>query len=719
MTASPPDLTIVIPFYDETAFLRMAVRSVLAQGLAAEVIVVNDNPDRFGPDDIAALDLPGAVQVLHHPRNLGLSSARNTGMAAARGKWIGFLDADDYYLNDGLAAQMHLARTSGADMVQANCLLTRHGLPDLQPLERETALFARPNSGAGLKGLEEAQFITSSWSSLYRRGFLADNGLMFDPEQIKFEDRLFVLQTVTAARRIAVLGQASRVWRRRTGSISVSGADAAVLRLQVQLLEKCLAHMRGFGSGPDVPQRFWKRETFNTVSRLIWDIDVVAALAEEAPGVAELGPRVMALMAECTLGQQIFDDPVVRKISRVGMKTRKGMIRRVDFFVIARAMREGDFAQAAALMAARRPAVAARTARVRSVEGRRLVLHLGMHKTGSTALQALMSERQGELRREGVLFPRTGLAMDHAAVRAQGFPGHLGLLEAARRDNDIIWRELRREVADAGCDTVVISCENMLLPLTSEREAVIAHLMARFRGFRSVDVVMFVRRPDVWAEMFFRELVANGNRLGARTLEEFLVDFGGVLTDLPSLLAPFEAATGNRVRLLDYDAATGSGTLWQALVQGAGLSVALCGADGRGAAVALCLAGPGGGSGGAGVDRDGQRSGPTHPGLARVLWRIGRPRVRRGAAFVAKGSGRADRRLCGQVGRFCRRPRLCARPCSPARRGHGRGLGRTAGAANGAGPANHRIAGPQCRCRKPWQAGSGPARRDGRDKAGG
>ena len=40
------------------------------------------------------------------------------------------------------------------------------------------------------------------------------------------------------------------VWRRRTGSISVSGADATVLRLQVQLLEKCLAHMQTHTLGP-------------------------------------------------------------------------------------------------------------------------------------------------------------------------------------------------------------------------------------------------------------------------------------------------------------------------------------------------------------------------------------------------------------------------------------------------------------------------------------
>ena len=109
MTPPPAVLSIIIPFYNETAYLRMAVRSVLSQGLdAVEVIVVNDNPAVFAPADIAALNLPAQVRVLHHDGNRGLPAARNTGIAASTGDLIGFLDADDYYLTDGLARQVEL-----------------------------------------------------------------------------------------------------------------------------------------------------------------------------------------------------------------------------------------------------------------------------------------------------------------------------------------------------------------------------------------------------------------------------------------------------------------------------------------------------------------------------------------------------------------------------------------------------------------------------------
>jgi glycosyltransferase involved in cell wall biosynthesis len=81
-----PPLTIIITFYDETAYLDMAVSSVSGQGIdEIELIIVNDNPARFGPDYFEGLGLPDGTRVLHHDVNKGLAAARNTGIDAARG----------------------------------------------------------------------------------------------------------------------------------------------------------------------------------------------------------------------------------------------------------------------------------------------------------------------------------------------------------------------------------------------------------------------------------------------------------------------------------------------------------------------------------------------------------------------------------------------------------------------------------------------------------
>src|SRR4051794_32424251 len=95
-------VSVIIPVYNRQILGERALRSVLAQNVPAmEVIVVDDGsqpPFRL-PDDAAAL---AHVHLVRHPQNLGVSSARNTGVEKAQGEWIAHLDSDDYWLADTL-----------------------------------------------------------------------------------------------------------------------------------------------------------------------------------------------------------------------------------------------------------------------------------------------------------------------------------------------------------------------------------------------------------------------------------------------------------------------------------------------------------------------------------------------------------------------------------------------------------------------------------------
>ncbi|MEO1314069.1 MAG: glycosyltransferase family 2 protein, partial [Pseudomonadota bacterium] len=115
-----PDIAIVIPIYGHSALADEAIAAALALSgpLAHVVIAVDDgcpNPETRIALDGWAQRAPGRFHHLHQP-NSGLSAARNTGIAAANGDWIGFLDADDYYTVGGLAAQHDFARQTGADI---------------------------------------------------------------------------------------------------------------------------------------------------------------------------------------------------------------------------------------------------------------------------------------------------------------------------------------------------------------------------------------------------------------------------------------------------------------------------------------------------------------------------------------------------------------------------------------------------------------------------
>jgi glycosyltransferase involved in cell wall biosynthesis len=99
-------VSVVIPVYNRSAELRRAIRSVLAQSYTDfELIVVDD----ASIEDIAAVvDEFGdkRLRLIRKTVNQGAASARNTGIEAATGRWVAFLDSDDEWLPRKLERQI-------------------------------------------------------------------------------------------------------------------------------------------------------------------------------------------------------------------------------------------------------------------------------------------------------------------------------------------------------------------------------------------------------------------------------------------------------------------------------------------------------------------------------------------------------------------------------------------------------------------------------------
>jgi glycosyltransferase involved in cell wall biosynthesis len=94
-------VSTIIPVYNGAATIARAIDSALAQDFAAqEIIVVNDGST---DDTKGILDRYGDTIRTIHQSNRGLSLARNAGIAIARGEYIAFLDADDYWLQGHLS----------------------------------------------------------------------------------------------------------------------------------------------------------------------------------------------------------------------------------------------------------------------------------------------------------------------------------------------------------------------------------------------------------------------------------------------------------------------------------------------------------------------------------------------------------------------------------------------------------------------------------------
>ena len=155
-TAKPADVTlvsVVIPCYNAAAFLERTLQSVLDQTHRdLEAIVVDDaSTDGSGAivDLVARRD--ARVRILRRDRNAGTPGApRNDGVAAARGEWIAFLDADDLWHPRKLELQLQMLREHGALMC-STAMIDFRDEADIRPTEPSRPLVRRVDLGMQLR----------------------------------------------------------------------------------------------------------------------------------------------------------------------------------------------------------------------------------------------------------------------------------------------------------------------------------------------------------------------------------------------------------------------------------------------------------------------------------------------------------------------------------------------------------------------------------------
>jgi glycosyltransferase involved in cell wall biosynthesis len=207
---SPDLVSVVIPTRDRAELAARAVRSVLAQTWHdLEVVVVIDGPDSRTEFTLRRID-DDRLRLVRLAENVGGSSARNSGVASSRGKWVAFLDDDDEWLPTKLEQQIGEARAAvaaspivctrvlaksplgeyvwprrlpGADEPLSEYLFSRRGLFQGEGLIQSSMilaprdLFLRVPFTAGLPGHQD-------WDWILRAGAVGGTAVLFVPEAL-------------------------------------------------------------------------------------------------------------------------------------------------------------------------------------------------------------------------------------------------------------------------------------------------------------------------------------------------------------------------------------------------------------------------------------------------------------------------------------------------------------------------------------------------------
>lgn len=196
-----PVVSIIVPVYNSSRYLDECLDSLVNQSLyEIEIICVND----ASTDDSLSIIQKWAkkddrIKVINSPVNRNVGGARNLGIKAAVGDYIGFVDSDDYVSKD-LYKTLIDASQRDADAVTSN-LYTKFGIKSIQ--------IRNFKSDVDLNNQDEIKrhstaFGCRVWTSIFKRTYIIENRLFF-PENVYFEDLPVIHCMLLLANRVVVV----------------------------------------------------------------------------------------------------------------------------------------------------------------------------------------------------------------------------------------------------------------------------------------------------------------------------------------------------------------------------------------------------------------------------------------------------------------------------------------------------------------------------------
>ena len=109
-------VSVIVPAYNSAHFIRQALDSALAQEVPMEILVIDDGSRDNLDQVMKRYQSEPRIRYLKNEKNIGVAATRNRGVSLARGNYIAFLDADDYWMKDKLKKQLAL-------MKETNCVI--------------------------------------------------------------------------------------------------------------------------------------------------------------------------------------------------------------------------------------------------------------------------------------------------------------------------------------------------------------------------------------------------------------------------------------------------------------------------------------------------------------------------------------------------------------------------------------------------------------------
>lgn len=225
----PAPLSVVVAVHDVEPWIEECLESVArCVPAGTEVVLVDDgSSDRSGAfcDDAAA---GRPLWWVVHQANAGLGAARNVGVGASTGEYLGFVDGDDTLLPP-YAGLLAAAREQNLPLATGAVLRT-DGERSWPSGLHQRALAPLGDVG-DIRRDHSLIYDTTAWNKVYRRSFLHDHALRF-PEGVLYEDLPLTIPALCLAGRVAVVHSPVYAWRSRREGLSITQRRYELRNLQ-------------------------------------------------------------------------------------------------------------------------------------------------------------------------------------------------------------------------------------------------------------------------------------------------------------------------------------------------------------------------------------------------------------------------------------------------------------------------------------------------------
>lgn len=291
-----PKVSIIVPIYNVEPYIEECLQSVMRQTYSGmiECILVDDcgtdNSMEIAERLIGVYDGPIDFKVLHHEQNRGLSAARNTGIDAACGEYVYFLDSDDWISDDCIEKLAQPLGRKQYDYVIGHFAVDGKDSFLACPEGEYHKKGLKPNKGDGAQA--------AVWNRLFRKTFLVDNQLYFEVGKVQ-EDSIFAFDLACVEREYYIVDSITYYYRIRENSITTNKDQFTKLigligwfhSLRDRVSQDKYKNLDGIYDY----YLFWVKRVFGEISSVEMDEKMLDYVQKETYGFLDVIPNISYL----------------------------------------------------------------------------------------------------------------------------------------------------------------------------------------------------------------------------------------------------------------------------------------------------------------------------------------------------------------------------------------------------------------------------------------